>query len=343
MIGIIGAGISGLSTGYHLQKAGVDYILLEASDVPGGYIKTYREKNYVLEIGPNSLMADSELLTLIKELGIENELVASNPVSKNRYIYKGRRYRKLPSGPLSLLFSNYFSISTRYLILKELFLKPGSINSSEDDSLETFFLRHFGREVVNYALDPFISGIYAGNPKELLVSETFPSLLEIEKKYGSVLKGLAKAAGERKASYNFKKGMQTLTDALAAKLKYINLGTRVEKIENKDNQYLVTARKNGELKSYTCQELVFASDTASAASLLEPLAPSVAQKLAAVEYAPMVAVHSIYKKHHIGKVLDGFGALNPRSEDLFISGTIWTSSVFPGRCADDEVVFTSFV
>ena len=107
-IGIIGGGISGLTLAYELQKQGVDYQLWEASQQPGGYIQSRRKggpagRSYLCELGPNSLLGDADLLLWLDELGLTPDLIFSNSVSKARYIFRAGQYRKLPSGPPSLL------------------------------------------------------------------------------------------------------------------------------------------------------------------------------------------------------------------------------------------------
>jgi oxygen-dependent protoporphyrinogen oxidase len=132
MVGIIGAGISGLTIAYHLQEKNIPYLLLEEKDITGGYIKTEIRDNYILDIGPNSILADEEITNLFKTLSIENELIEANPNSKDRFIYKAGKYQVLPDSPLRLLKSNFFSFKTKISILSEFFRKTEKI---EDETL----------------------------------------------------------------------------------------------------------------------------------------------------------------------------------------------------------------
>ena len=337
MIAIIGAGISGLSAAWQLEKKGVDYILLEGSDQPGGYISSVCEHGYVFDQGPNSILCDEEILSFIKEAGLEKEIVYSNEVSKNRYIYKEGKYRKLPSSPVSLLSSNFFSWLTKLSIFTELWRKG---TGKENETLADFFNRRFGKEVTDYALNPFVSGIYAGNPAELLVKETFPSLLEYERKYGSVLKGFIKnASGERKKSINFKKGMQALTDALAFGIKHKKYNYRISDIKFQDGKYHLSNGKEEVL----ADKLIITIPAFTAAELLKNIDPGFSNQLKQIQYPPMILVHTVFKKKDVKAALNGFGALNPKVEKCFTAGSIWTSSVFSNRCPEDEVMFTSFV
>ena len=338
-IGIIGAGISGLTLAYELQKRGVDYQLWEASDQPGGYIQSRWEDNhYLRELGPNSLLGDADLLRWLDELGLTPELTFSRPVSKARYIFRDGKYRKLPSGPLSLVFGNFFSWKTKFAILRE---RNNKTVSPEGETLAQFFRRRFSDEIVEYALGPFVAGIYAGDPEQLLVSETFPILRQYEKEYGSVLRGLIKnqSAAGRRQSFSFREGMQVLPNALASLLANLSVNDPIQRISKTSNGWCVESVTG----TKTVDQLVITTRADVAAKLLEPHYTELAMTLNKIVYPPMTAVHSVYKRTDVGHPLNGFGGLNPKAEGRFSSGHIWSSSVFEGRCPEDEVLFTTFV
>ncbi|WP_197060108.1 protoporphyrinogen oxidase [Sporocytophaga myxococcoides] len=341
MVGIIGAGISGLTLAFHLQEKNIPYLLLEEKDITGGYIKTEIRENYILDIGPNSILADEEIINFFKTLDIENELIEANPNSKARFIYKAGRYRILPDSPPRLLKSNFFSFKTKISILREFFRKTEKV---EDETLAQFITRRFNKEVTDYVLNPFVTGIYAGNPEKLLVKLTFPILNDLENKYGSVLKGMIKSGGSgRRKSFNFKKGMATFPKAIAEKLKNLHVNTKVEKVEYLNGQFKVTALSNEQKLSYDFSQLVIATPAFTASSIVKNISPDVSQALSQVEYPPMALVHTIYSKENVKGELNGFGGLNPKIENKFASGSIWTSSVFSNRVPTDQILLTSFV
>jgi oxygen-dependent protoporphyrinogen oxidase len=344
-VGIIGAGISGLTLAYELQKQGIHYQLWEASSQPGGYIQSRWElagassgSSYLLESGPNSLLGDSALLEWIGELGLTPELQFSKPVSKARFIFRDGQYRELPSAPPSLLFGRFFSWKTKLAIWRE---RSNKTLSPMGETLAQFFRRRFSQELVDYALGPFVAGIYAGDPEQLVVSETFPVLLRYEKEYGSVIRGLIKnqSKTERRQSFSFRNGMQTLTDALAARLTNLTLNTPVEQIVPAQAGWQVTVGG----KTEVVDKLVMAVGTEAAAQLVSPFNEDFATRLRAVVYPPMSVVHSVYKRAAVSHDLNGFGGLNPKKEGKFSAGHIWSSSIFDGRCPADEVLFTTFV
>lgn len=343
MIGIIGAGISGLTLAYELQKQNVPYILLEENDRVGGAIRSGRQSNGVLlEFGPNSLMCDQTIKEFIDELNLQDELVVANDVSSNRFIVKNKQLTKIPQHPFKLLFSSFFSFSTKIKIIKELRGKFENANNIEDETLHDFFERHFGKEVVEYLVNPFIAGIYAGAPKELITSVAFSKLLEYEKEYKSILKGFAKNKSlERKKIVSFKEGLQTLPNQIAKKLTNIKLNapvTQIKKLKNKS--YLLEYSNNTQIE---VEKIIFACPPPITAKLLKPTHSTLSELLNHVKMPPMRIVHSIFDKKDVQQNIEGFGALHPKIENMFTAGSLWNSSIFNGRISNDKVLFTSFV
>lgn len=339
MIGIIGGGVSGLSLAYYLHKQQTPYVLLEARDEVGGVIRSrVEDKAYTLELGPNSLLCDQDMRARLKEFGLSDRVIEANEVSKDRYIYKKGKYRKLPSSPPSLLFNRFFSWRTKWAILKE---RSNSTHSPDKETLASFFRRRFSDEIVDYALDPFIAGIYAGDPEKLLIEYTFPQLLAYEREHGSIIKGLIKnKTGSRKQSVSFKEGMQELTDKMSEGLNIV-LNAPVEVLESRQagqKQQLKTPKGTWEV-----DQVVIATPSGIGSKLLANIAPDYAAAMAKIRYAPMTAVHTAFSKSAVGRPPNGFGGLHPRKEGLFTAGQIWSSSVFDGKCPKDEVLFTSFV
>ena len=342
-IAIIGGGLTGLTLAHYLQKAGVAYDLFEASERAGGnLLSPYPPAGYQLEAGPNSLLLSPELEELVTELGLAGQIQDAAPVSQHRYVLRQGQYRALPASPPALLASSFFSWRTKLRLLGELLRRPTPPVPGE--TVAAFFERHFGPEVVQYAVNPFVAGIYAGDPAELLLALTFPQLAALEAQHGSLLRGLAKGPKTtRRRTVTLRGGVQTLTDALAGRLTNYHSGaavTAINQLAVNDFQ-LTISNQQPTANLYT--NLALALPAYAAAGLLRPLHPAAAAALAAVPYPPMTLVYSAYNRAAVGHPLAGFGALNPRVEGTYSAGSIWTSSLFPDRVPAGQVLFTSFV
>jgi oxygen-dependent protoporphyrinogen oxidase len=342
MIVIIGAGISGLTLAYELEKAKKPYILLESSSRTGGYIHSVKVDNYLLEVGPNSILIDAAFDRFLHELNLSSSIEDAALVNKNRFIYKNSCVQQIPSGPLSLLFSSFFSGKTKRTIFKEIF---NTTKTRENESVYDFFTRRFSKEFTQYTIDPFATGVYAGDIKQLLIEETFPQLVALEKEYGSIIKGVFKKGfGTRRRTATFAGGLQTLTDALVKQVSTISLQTKAVSILKSESGLHVTIQKNGsETETITADHVVFCGTTFNAAELLKESFPAITSKFNKVQYAPIKAVYAAFKRKDVRHTMRGFGCLYPSVEASFLAGTIWNSSIFKDRCPDDEVLTTSFI
>jgi oxygen-dependent protoporphyrinogen oxidase len=212
---------------------------------------------------------------------------------------------------------------------------------------------------------PFVSGIYAGDPEKLSLRSAFPILYDAELYASSVFRGAFKVMRDRKSSrtehheaprgkptlQTFREGNETLIHALAGQLgDRLRLGVDVGSISSIQGTsaagrsvFRVALKTKEGVESWDAERLVLAVPTEQAAKLLAQLNPSFETPLAAVEYPPVAVVSLGYRKEDLGRPLDGFGFLVPRSSGLNILGTVWNSSLFPGRAPEGEVLMTSFV
>ena len=177
-IGIIGGGISGLTVAFLLKNKGFEVALLEKSERSGGNVQTIEVDGFKIEYAPNSLLKSPRLIDLIRELKLENKVLAANATNKKRYVLQNGKLKSLPMTIAKMATDDFFSLKARLRLLKEPFVRS---KSPENESVAEFFERRFGREIVERAADPFIAGIYAGNPENLSVKAAFPRLYELEK------------------------------------------------------------------------------------------------------------------------------------------------------------------
>lgn len=349
---IIGAGISGLTCAYALQKAGIETLLLESSSGPGGIIRSQKLDGYLVEHGPQSFSETPALRQLCAELAIDNKIVRA-PSRAPRYVLLDGVLRQVPLTPPAFLISSLFDVRTKWSLLRDALGTTRPPNS--DESIADFVRRKFSAELLDKLVGPFISGIYAGDPERLSLRSAFPQLRDAEQSAGSIIRGLrnrskaSPAPRERPTVMSFADGNHTLIQALAANLSPIlRCGSGVVRIEHEGRPgdtaiwKITTAGTSGE-NTFSARHLILATPADVAATLLRFVDPSFERTLTKIEYAPVAVVSLSYSRAQIKNPLNGFGFLIPRSQRLRTLGTVWNSSLFPGRAPIDHALLTSFV
>lgn len=316
---VIGAGISGLACAYRLQKLGFETLVLESGDRIGGVIRSVRIQECLVEWGPSSLLPAAHTFGLLDELGLTPELLEANPKSP-RYIVVDGRMRKVPFGPLT--------VRGMARALAEPFIRSRSGN---DESIANFFRRRFGSEIHDRLAAPFVTGIYAGDTEKLSAAACFPRIVELERKYGSVVRGMFRGRPttrrtRRHVISSFVSGMETLPRRMAEGL---NIRLRSSGIRiGKDVQARAT---------------VLAVPAYRAGEIIDSVAPEVAGLLGSVRYEPMVVAATSISEDSLSEPLRGFGFLTSQAERLNILGTIFNSNLFPGRAPEGRMLLTSYL
>ncbi len=351
-VAVIGAGISGLSAAYWLKKDGYDVTIFEKADHIGGSIFTYKENGFLLDLGPNSTLETSDVLrSLIKELGLEDQKIYGNQASNNRYILKKGKLIPLPTSLFAFIKTPLFSTKAKLRLLREPFIKA---THETDISLADFVRYRLGNEFLDYAINPFVAGVYAGNPEHLSTSAAFPKLYALEQKYGSLIKGAIKGVKERRKRkevakdraklFSFRHGMEVFPRALANHLtKEIKLESSIKSIRNTGQGFELRVDYKGIISETTFDKVVFAIPTFALEKLIEPLDSTASEILREVKYPPVGVVTMAFKNEKVGRPLDGFGFLVPEKENRKILGSIWSSTIFLNRAPTGYDLFTTFV
>ena len=351
-IALIGAGIAGLCTAYWLKKEGHTVTVFEKNGHPGGAIMTAKENGYLIDLGPNSALETSEVLKdLISDLGLDDKKIYGSDESNKRYIVKNGALVPIPISLAGFLKTKLWSWKAKLRLLKEPFIRS---SSDKNISLADLVEYRLGKEFLDYAINPFVAGVYAGDPKTLSAAAGFPKLYNLEQNYGSFIKGAFLGARERKKRqevakdrakmFSFSEGMQVFPEALAKSIgEDLHLSTSIENIAPFDDKFMVTFEEHGHTTTSVFDKVVICTPAHVSSRLLMDLEPGISHMLREVYHPPVSVVYTGYKKEAILRPLDGFGFLIPELENRQILGSLWSSSIFPARAPQGHVAFTTFV
>ena len=350
-VGIIGAGISGLAAGYRLQEHGLSVRVLEASTRTGGVIQSWSDEGFLVEQGPNSIRAGSAALeSLIDDLDLHGERIWADDTSDTRYVVRDGQPRALPRSVRSFLTTDLFSTRAKLRLLAEPFIGRAATDA---ESVAQFTKRRLGSEVLDYAVAPFVGGVFAGRPDELSVQHAFRRLAALEDEYGSLVIGVIRRAFEGSDDetqhpsglFSFRDGLQTLPDALADALgDQITLGAPVHALSHDGQDWRVTVSPREDSERTQTFDALISTVPLHRLAAMEVDTPVDLAPLREVWYPPLSVLALGFPRDAIDHPLDGFGMLVPPvEEDLNILGTIFSSSLFPGRAPSDEVLLTTFV
>lgn len=343
-IGIIGAGISGLSTAFYLTKSlgeqNQNFVLdiFEKEGRPGGTILSLKKDGFLVEAGPNGFLdSKPSTLQLCSDLNISSKLLPASSSSKRRYIFLKNKLILVPEKLGKFLKSNILSFKGKLRLLMEGMVRKG--RADKDETIAEFGRRRIGQEAAENLLDPMVTGIFAGDPETMSLKACFPPIWEMEQRYGSLTKALVKIMRQRETSgpagpggtlTSFLEGTEYLIKRLAEK-KSINLKlkTKVKKIDYSQGKWFVDD------KNYLPYDiLVCTSPSYILGELLKNLSFSASQKAVSIPYSPMAVLGLGYKKEAVQDKIDGFGFLIPHKERRKILGCLFSSQIFPGRAPE---------
>lgn len=345
---IIGAGLTGLTAAYYLRKAGKKVLLIEQDNRPGGVIRTITEDGFTYEAGPNTgIISSAELVQLFHDLKLRFEI--PNETTKARWIWKKGRWHALPSDLLSAIFTPLFKFKDKIKVLGEPFRRK---RHRLNESVAKLVKRRLGKSILRYAVDPFISGIYAGDPEKLIVRYALPKLYALEHEYGSFVKGTIKrrkiiaaekASGITKSVFSVAGGLENLIRALIHEIgeEHITTGAQDVRVEPFDDKYLCSFNINGESREVITDKVISTVDGLSVASLLPFIPQEVMDKITAIRYAKVVQV-VVGFKHWKGIPLRAFGGLMPSKEKKDILGILFPSALFKNRAPEGGALFSVF-
>ena len=347
-IAIIGGGIAGLTTAFYLKKSGHSPTIFEASSQTDGVIQSQTIDGFTIENGPNTiLLSDQRTLDMFNDLGLQIE--DASPKSKNRYVVKNKQLVAVPISIKSFITTSLFSWTSKFKILTEAFKRNKPMG--DEESISQFIIRRFGREVLDYAVNPFIAGTYAGDPDSLSVDHSFPLLSNTEREHGSIIGGFFKNRKQniphkiKRRTISFPKGVAELTHKLSNYLsECIHQNATISDISTSDDLFTLTYTQNGKMETSSFDEIICTVPAYSLKNItIDGKKYPDFEELGEIIYPPVVSISLGYKTEHIPHSLEGFGALVPKCEKLNILGVLFSSSLFNNRAPKDHSLLTIFM
>lgn len=347
-VAVIGAGLTGLTTAYYLRKRGFEVTVFEKTAQAGGVIQTCSKDGFVYENGPSTgVLGTPEAAELLEELAELCTLEIADEDAKFRWIWKGGRWHALPSGLMGGVTTPLFSFGDKLRLLGEPFRKPGT---NPNESLANMVRRRMGKSFLDYAVDPFILGIYSGDPEKLITKYALPKLYKLEQTYGSFIGGSIKKAKEprserdKKATrqvFSVRGGISSLIDALVQKIGPENFVFNASTLQVEPEEPGYSLRCEG--RETVHFDRLISTVGAWALPDIFPFLPG--DRLAAITrlpYAKVVQVSLGFRKWE-GIELKAFGGLVPFCENRQVLGVLFLSSFLKGRAPEGGVLLSTFL
>ncbi|KAL9269799.1 Protoporphyrinogen oxidase 1, chloroplastic-like protein [Drosera capensis] len=369
---VVGGGISGLciaqalTTNQDAHGGGSNVLVTEAREHVGGNITTIEKDGYLWEEGPNSFQPSDPVLKMAVDSGLKDELVLGDP-NAPRFVFWEGKLRPVPSKPGDLPVFDLMSIGGKLRAgLGALGFRPPP--PGHEESVEEFVRRNLGDEVFERLIEPFCSGVYAGDPAKLSMRAAFGKVWNLEKVGGSIIGGTFKTIQEKRNAPkptrdprlpkpkgqtvgSFRKGLIMLPNAISARLgNKVKLSWKLCSMSKLVNgEYRLTYETPEGSVSVKSRSVIFTVPSHVASSLLRPLSAAAADALSKFYYPPVAAVSLSYPKEAIRSEclidgeLKGFGQLHPRSQGVETLGTIYSSSLFPNRAPSGMTLLLNYI
>ncbi|MEE2672499.1 MAG: protoporphyrinogen oxidase [Myxococcota bacterium] len=333
---VVGAGVAGLAAARDLAAAGMRPLVVDANPQPGGVMQTLAVDGYRMEAGPNTFQARASFCAFADRHDLWPGLVEAAPESRRRSIFRAGRLVEVPGGPLGMLSTPLLSTGAKLRTLAEPFTRRGDPTG---ESVHDFIARRLGSEVATEVVGAFLTGVYAGDERELGVEAVFPALAELERSHGSLARGgLAGLFGSRAAaergrpgSWSAPDGLGVMAELLAAGLpEPVQTGASVKALSRAEGGWHVDLGD----EIVHARHVVIATPAYAAARLLSTIDSAAAELLSGIVYAPVVALGFGVRPGDVKGAVEGFGFIAPRSSGLKLLGCLFMSRLFPGRAPE---------
>lgn len=339
---VIGGGISGLATAHDLRARGLDVQVLERQTKVGGNAISERANGYLIEHGPTTMNAAfAPAMARVRDMGLDQDTVDLGPEVRKRYLRDGAGLHGISTHPLGFFRSPYLSWAAKLSLAAEIFRPRGG---DKDETIHAFAARRFGAEFADKIIEPMAAGIFMGASRDLSISGAFPRLIDMEARFGSILRAVIAAkrgSDPGRRLFSWPEGIGTLPRAIAADLgAYISTGVAVTRLARDRHGFNVATARHGTLRA---RAVVLAVQPHVAAALTETLDPDGAAALGAIAAPAIRVVFLGYKAGQVAHPLEGLGFLSTLDAGSLISGAQFPSTMFPGRAPDGHVAISCYV
>ncbi len=348
---IIGAGLTGLTTAFYLKKSGKKVAIIEKSSRYGGQIESFHEDGFTFEKGPNTgVISYPEVAELFQDLAPLCTLETAKEEAKKRLIWKGTHFREIPSSLLGGVTTPLFKFSDKLRLLGEPFRKRGT---NPNESVADLVRRRMGKSFLKYAVDPFLSGVYAGDPETLITRYALPKLYNLEQNYGSFIGGAIKKAKLPKTDrdklatkqvFSAVGGLESIVKAMVTKIgkDYLFTNALHTTVNPLTKGWSVTFEQNNQEITIHSKQVVTATGSYSLADILPFISKDDIHQLTNLTYAPVVQV-SVGVKNTDGLTFNAFGGLVPSCEKRDVLGILYPSACFNNRAPKEGALFSFFI
>lgn len=361
-VAVVGGGISGLAAAQRLadRLGGGQVILLEREERLGGKILTERVDGYVIEAGPDCFLASKPAgLALCRALGLESRLLGTRPEHRRSLVKRGGRLYQLPDGFTGLVPARLAPLLSTPILSVRARLRAGlelvlpRLRGSGEESIRDFASRRFGTEAYRWLIEPLLSGIYAGDGAKLSIGATFPQLVELERRNGSLLRAMLSGrirrlgldpdgGGGRPAGFvTLASGLVEIVETMEAKLAEVRVmkGSGVRSVQRDGDGFWLSLEEGEGMRA---RAVVLATPAFVSARVLETLDPRAAALLDETPFVSVATVSVAFPAEAVPP-LDGYGYLSPSAEGGPLVACTWTSSKFPGRAPQGGVLIRCFL
>ena len=366
-VAVVGAGISGLAAAHQLSTAdrSLEITVFEASDRLGGVLQTEHVDGFHLELGPDSVLSRLPWgVDLFRKVGMADELINTSDSQQGVHVVFRGRLERLPDGLAVMAPQRIWPMVTtpilswrgKFRLVAERFIPAR--RSGEEESLADFARRRLGQETFQRLVQPLAGGIYMGDPEQLSIQATFPQFVEMESKYGSLIKasraGRAKATAPSAAGgpqYSLfvapRRGFGSAIDKLESELSDCRIlrNQRVLAISQHNHGWSVKVKDDAtdESRQEDFSGVIVAVPAYHAGAMLEQADQELSQRLVEIPYAGCVVVNIGYDRKAIPHKLDSFGFVVPHIEQRSILACTFSSVKYAERAPEGKVLLRAFL